>query len=628
MLQAIRDKAQGIFAWAMLILVGIPFALWGIQNYFDSGKERAVAEVSGHEIFERDVNRAYEGMLSSIAGLGQYDESQIRQEALNKLITDALVADFTKDGMLVVGDNEVRTFVQGLPYFQTDAQFDKEKYKQALNAQGSTPAQFAAQIRTALIQEQMQRGISDTAFVTHQQLEEFYRLRNQSRRIEYLSIPLQKDPGTVSEEEIAAYYRQHQAEFITAEKVAVQYLSITLDEVAADIQVSEEDLKTLYEEQKKQLDSSERRRVSHILIETNAALGSAEDKKAKEKADALYQRIVKGEDFARLAKELSDDKISAAKGGDLGIMNRDDMDRSFAEAAFKLAKDQVSSPVKTSFGYHLIRITEIDRDALASFEKMRPELAKNFQRSSAENRFYEMGQTLTEQAFEHPDSLDAVAAALNMSIQETAPFTHNETGGGIIDEQAVRDAAFSEDVLNGKNSEAIELGTERVVVLRVKTHIPSAARELAEVRAEVLGRLGEQKRREQTRNKANELFEQAKQGASLAALAKTNAYSVRQSPDLQRSSKEPAPELVAAAFKAPRPLSDSAAQFIQAAIDNGDQIIFRLVAVNDGELSKVDAKEQEMAFDYLQKKAAQNEYEAWVDQLRENSDVNITAKKE
>jgi peptidyl-prolyl cis-trans isomerase D len=218
MLQAIRDKAQGIFAWAMLILVGVPFALWGIQNYFDGGKEMAVAEVSGHEIFERDVNRAYEGMLSSIAGIGQYDETQIRQEALNKLIADALVSKFTSDNLLVVGDEDVRAFVQGLPYFQTDSQFDKEKYKQALRAQGTTPAQFAAQIRKALIQEQVQRGISDTAFTTQRKLEEFYRLRNQSRRIEYLTVPLQKNADNVSEDEIAAFYHEHEAEFVTPEQ--------------------------------------------------------------------------------------------------------------------------------------------------------------------------------------------------------------------------------------------------------------------------------------------------------------------------------------------------------------------------------------------------------------------------
>ena len=247
MLQAIRDKAQGVFAWAMLILVGIPFTLWGIENYFEGGKETPVAKVSGHEIFERDVNRAYEGMLSSLAGLGQYDETQIRQEALNKLIADTLVAKFTSDNLMVVGDDDIRAFVQGLPYFQTDSQFDKEKYKQVLRGQGSTPAQFAEQIRNALIQEQVQRGITETAFTTHRQLEEFYRLRNQSRSIEYLTIALQKNVDNASSDEIAAYFHEHEAEFVTPEKVAIQYLSVSLDDVASAAQISEEDLKALYE---------------------------------------------------------------------------------------------------------------------------------------------------------------------------------------------------------------------------------------------------------------------------------------------------------------------------------------------------------------------------------------------
>jgi len=626
MLQAIRDKAQGIFAWAMLILVGVPFALWGIQNYFDGGKEAPVAEVSGHEILERDVNRAYEGMLSSIAGLGQYDETQIRREALNKLIADALVTQYTSDKLLVVGDDDVRAFVQGLPYFQTDSQFDKEKYKQALRAQGTTPAQFAEQIRKALIQEQVQHGISDTAFTTHRQLEVFYRLRNQSRRIEYLTIPLQKNAGNITEDEISAYYQAHETEFVTPEKVAIQYLSVSLDDVAAGIQVSDEDLKALYDEQKNQLANNERRRISHILIATEAPANSDEDNKAKDKADSLYQRIMKGEDFARLANESSDDKVSSSKGGDLGIMSRDSMDHSFSDVAFKLAKGQVSTPIKTAFGYHLIRVTEIDRDTLRSFQDMRSELAKNAQRSAAENRFYEIGQTLTEQAFEHQDSLEAAAAALNLKIQETAPFTHNEAGNGITAETAVRDAAFSEEVLNGKNSEALELGNERVVVLRVKTHIPSATLDLAAVRSDIQNRISERKKREQTQQKSNELYAQEKQGTSLPALGKLSAYTVQQSPELLRTSKDLPPELIAAVFKTPRTLPDAAP--VQIALANGDQVIFRLIAVNDGELNKVDPKEQEMAADYLQKKTAQDEFDTWVDQLRTNVKVRVPTKKE
>ena len=310
----------------------------------------------------------------------------------------------------------------------------------------------------------------------------------------------------------------------------------------------------------------------------------------------------------------------------MGIMSRDAMDRSFSDAAFKLAKGQVSAPVRTAFGYHLIRVTEIDRDELRSFQEMRPELLKTAQRSAAENRFYEIGQTLTEQAFEHPDSLEAAAAALNLKIQETAPFTHNEKGNGITSETAVRDAAFSDDVLNGKNSEAIELGTERVVVLRVKTHIPSATLDLATVSPDIIKRLSEQKKREQTRKKSNELFEQAKQGASLSALAKSGAYTLQQSQNLLRTGNNLPSELIAAVFKAPRTLSDAAP--VQASLNNGDQVIFRLVAVKDGDLNKVDPKEQEMASEYLQKKTAQDEFDSWVDQLRVNADVHVSNKKE
>src|SRR5690606_12795526 len=188
MLQAIRDRAQGIFAWVMLILVGVPFALWGIQNYLDSGKEQPLAVVGDRDIFEREVSQAYQQSLAKLVGLADVDEKQLKQETLEKLIRDEIIAQNAEAKSLAVSDNAVRDFIQKLPYFQTDGRFDKEKYNIMLSSQGLSSAQFIARVRRALLMEQYQRGLLDSAFVTSNQLETLFRLKNQEREVEYLKV--------------------------------------------------------------------------------------------------------------------------------------------------------------------------------------------------------------------------------------------------------------------------------------------------------------------------------------------------------------------------------------------------------------------------------------------------------
>ena len=620
MLQAIRNRAQGIFAWVLLILIGVPFALWGIQNYFSAGKETPVASVGDREIFERDVNRVYEQELANLTGMGDFDEKQLKHEALDHLIKEELIVQSAEDKRLAMSDADVRGFVQSLPYFQTDGKFDKEKYKLMLSSQGQNPAQFVEQMRKVLTMEQYQRGITDTAFVTKQQIEAFYRLRNQQRQIEYLTVPVKKYDGKISDQDIEAYYQENLSAFQNPEKIAVEYLSINLEDIANKVQAGEEELKNAYEEQKGQYSTPERRKVSHILVTIETDKDGA-DQAALAKAAQLRERLMKGEDFSKLAKEASDDKASAEKGGDLGFINKETMDPNFAEAAFRLTKDEISQPIKTAFGYHLIQVTELIPAATKPFEEVRAELAKNFQRSQAESKFYELGQTLTEQSFEHPDSLEPAAKALNLTIAQTALFTR-EAGDGIAAEKKVRDAAFSQDVLDGRNSEPVEIANERVYVVRMKEHQPASNKPLAEVKQEIIGKLQARAAQAEARKKAEQLLAEANQGKPLADIAKASGSALNKPPAIQRNASNLPAALVNAAFKAtPSKQGKTGATLVS--LDNGDQAVFTLLEVKEGSAGSVDPKELDMARDYLAKNAGQREFAAFVEQLRDEADVSM-----
>ena len=623
MLQAIRNRAQGILAWVILILIGVPFALWGIQNYFSSGKEQPVAVVGDRDIFERDVNRAYEQNLANLAGM-DFEEKQLKREALNRLINEELIVQSAEDDGLALSDSDVREFVQSLPYFQTDGKFDKEKYKLMLSSQGISPAQFAAQIRKSLTMEQYQRGITDTALVTKQQLEAFYRLRNEQRQIEYFTVPSKKFEGEISEKDVEAYYQENLTAFQNPEKVSVEYLSISLEDIAKTIHPTEEELKSLYDEQKSQYRTTERRKVSHILIAVESDKEEA-DKAALTKATQLRERLVKGEDFSVVVKEASDDKASAEKGGDLGFINPETVDPNFSNTAFALSKNEISQPVKTPFGYHLIKVTELMPATTKPFEQVRDELAQNFQRSAAENKFYELGQTLTEQSFEHPDTLEPAAKALNLQIAQTALFTR-DAGEGIAAEEKVRDAAFSQDVLDGKNSEPVEIANEKVFVLHMKEHQPASNKPLAEVKQEIIDKLRTKSGRAEARKRAEQLLVEVNQGKPMADVAKAAGLALNKPAAIQRNANNIPAALVTAAFRV-APSKAGKAGAAVAELDNGDQVVLSVIGLTEGSVSSVDPKELDMARAYLAKGAGQSEFGAIMAQLREQADVYVKPRE-
>ncbi|BBA34540.1 peptidyl-prolyl cis-trans isomerse D [Methylocaldum marinum] len=626
MLQAIRDRAQGIFAWVMLILVGVPFALWGIQNYLDSGKEQPLAVVGDRDIFEREVTQAYQQSLANQVGVVDVDEKELKQEALERLIRNEVIAQSAEAKKLAVTDNAVRDFIQTLPYFQTEGRFDMEKYKIMLSSQGLSSAQFATQVRRALLMEQYQRGLLDSAFVTPNQLATLFRLRNQEREFEYLRIPLKTSNSPVSDAEIEDYYRKNLAAYRDPERISVEYIAVRLDDIAKEIDVTDEDLHNLYEEQKANFTTEERRKVSHILVVADSQDGEAAEQTALTKIKKIQDRLAKGEDFAKVAKETSDDPVSAQKGGDLDFITKGGMEQNFADAAFALREGELSEPVKTSFGYHLIKVTEVFPAKVKSFDEVKGELRTTFQRNEAENKFYEDGQTLTEYSYEHPDSLEPAAKALNRKIESTGYFTRDE-GEGIAAEPAIRAAAFSEDVMNGRNSDPVELGSDTAIVLRVKDHQPASDKPLAEVKEDIVAKLRTEEARKETSKLAGDLMRQAQQGAAFTDLAKKHGVSVFKEPNLRRDAKDVSSVLRNAVFKAARPASEQPV-VATVELENGDQAVFKLIAVKE-DAPQEEAKEAETAArQFLVKTNAQREFSSFVAQLRELADVYVKPQAE
>ncbi|MEQ1558848.1 MAG: SurA N-terminal domain-containing protein [Methyloglobulus sp.] len=616
MLTTIREKAQGAFAWIILIVICVPFALWGIQNYVDTGKEAPVASVGGKDFYQRDVNKAYEQYSQNFQGM-TVDEQLLKSQSLDKLIKDEVLLQYAHAENLVATDSSAAGFIKTLPYFQTDGKFDDKRYKALLTSQRMSSNEFVNKIKSALIMEQFQRGIIDSSFATQQAIDGFFKIQNQQRDADYVTVALEKPSDKPSDAEVTAYYQKHQDAYKIPEQVSVEYVELLLEDIAKKVEVTDEKLRTYYEEQKAQYGTPERRKISHILFAVNA---KTNDKAALEKA-LKVKADLKNKDFAAVAAEQSDDKLTAKKGGDLGLFIVGSMEKSFEDAASALKAGEVSKPVKSSFGYHLIKVTELVPAEVKSFETVKDDVTKAYQKAQAENAFYEAGEKLTEMSYENPDNLQTVSEALSLGVKKSGLFAKDK-GEGIAAEQKVRDVAFSEEVLQGNNSTPIEQGADRLLVLRLLERKPATVRDLNSVKTDVIAAIDNEKSQLQAVDKANKIKQRLQAGEEIQKVAADYKLEVKSVTGLTRSKSSLPEQLSDMIFKAAKPAAGKTTSF-SVGLPTGEQVVANIKKVSPGIITDEDKKQLALARKNLAKAFGQSEFNAMLATLQANADISI-----
>ena len=622
MLLEIREKVQGVFASIILVLICVLFGLWGIQNYLGGGKEAPLVTVGDKEFFQRDVSQAYQQYAQNLAGM-KFDENSIKKQAIEKLIRDEVLLQHVQDEKLLVSDEAARRFIQTLEYFQKDGKFDKTQYQTLLSSQGMSSDEFVARIKKALVMEQFQKAIVDSSFVTQTEVANYFKIQNQKRDLEYLTIALAPSSQAPSEEEINAYYQQHQDAYQTEEQVAIDYVELSLDKLAAEVKPTEEQLKAYYEEQKAQFSSKERRRISHILFAFTK--DPAADQQALEKALKAKQTL-SNKDFASLAAEVSDDKLTAKKGGDLGLFNVGVMEKSFEEAASSLKLGEVSEPVKSAFGYHLIKVTELTAGEAKSYEAVKSEITKAYQKAQAESQFNALGEKLAQVSYENPDNLAAAANVLGVAVSQTGLFTRSQ-GQGVAADEKVRLAAFSEEVLKGNNSEPVEVGNEKLVVLRMKSHSPATTKDLKEVKSQVVTALQHDKAQQVATATAEQIRSELLAGKTLAQLADAQHLTLKKVNGLARNTSDLSPLVSQAVFKAAKPQAGKASVVV---IDDvaGGKIVANIVKVTEGSVSEADKAKLPVIEKNMATAFGKAQFEAVLNALQAKTDIAIREEKQ
>ncbi len=617
MLTTIREKSQGAFAWGILLIIGVPFALWGINNYTDNAKESPVASVGDKDFYQRDVNKAYEQYSQAMRGLG-VDEQALKAQALQKLIKDEVLLQYVQSRGLTVNDENVREFVKGLEYFQTDGHFDDNKYKSLLASQHMSSTEFVSRVKKAMVMEQFQHSIVDSSFASQYDVESFFKIQNQMRDVDYLTVSLPTAFEPPKDEDIAAYYQQHQNAYQTPEQLSVEYVELSLADMAKKVAVTDEKLKAFYEEQKDQYTTPERRKISHILFLVN---DKTTDQAALEKAKNAKQELLAGKDFAQLASTLSDDKATAKTGGDLGLFTTGVMEKSFEAAVTALKMGELSEPIKSSFGYHLIKVTELAPAQIKPFDSVKDEVTKAFQKSQAETSFYEAGEKLTETSYQNPDSLQAVSDTLGLTIKKSALFT-KERGEGIAADDKIRSAGFTDEVLHGNNSTPIEVGSDVLVVLRMLEHKPAATQELELVKKDIAAILANDKAKQLAIESAKQIKNELLAGESLQAVAAKHKLAIKNLTGLTRRKTDLPPTLIEAIFKAPKPIANKPSIFI-APQPSGEQIVVSLTKVSEGVMSEDDKKQLELAKKNIGNAFGETEFNAVLNSLQSDADITM-----
>jgi peptidyl-prolyl cis-trans isomerase D len=493
---------QRLMQFLLLLIIFPSFAFFGLEGYTRmSGGGNAVAKVAGIPITQQELDAAhqeqmqrYRQMLGGQFDPKMFDTPQARQNQLDGLIAKRVLAVEAARSHVGVSDQALQQAILAIPeLIGADGKFDGERYKQILAAQGMNPQMFEARMRQDMALQMINGAVQNSAFVPKTVAAQMTDISEQEREIQELTFKAADFTSQVklTDAMLKAFYDKHAKAFEIPEQVKAEYVVLNSDAVAAQITVSDADAKSYYDQNIARFSTPEQRRASHILIEVKKSATDAEKAAAKAKAEQLLAQLrKKPSDFAKLAKENSQDPSSAERGGDLDYFGKGMMVKQFEEAAFKLKQGEISDVVQSEFGYHIIELTGIKPGAVKSFEEVKPALVAEIKKQQSAKKYSELAEIFSNTVYEQADSLKPVADKLKLKI-ETATITDRDPNPEVpmtapYNNQKFLKALYSDETIKNKhNTEAVEVAPNTLVAGRVVEYKPAGKKPFEEVKAAV-----------------------------------------------------------------------------------------------------------------------------------------------
>ena len=637
MLQTIHDKITGWIAGIVIFLIGVPFIFWGIDIGFGVANYAARVDTDDRPFWKPsvkiplgEVSRVYQTQLASRQQMFRGEvpaemRAEMQDQVLEGFIQREILEQHSRALGYRVSDEQVLKAYEEVEAFHVDGKFSSDAATRLLMTQGITPAAFEADQRKELQVRQLQNGIVASAFTTPYELERARTLDSEQRELAWLEVPAAKFAESIVPDDAAIqdYYERNKARFMTPDTVTLKYVELKVDDLAAKVPVTEEALRSFYDTVKDRYIEAEKRRGRHILIQVQ---NDSEDAAARKKAEEVLAKVNAKGDFAKLAKEFSQDAGSAAQGGDLGWAERSYFVGPFADALFDMKPGEVRGPVRTQFGYHIIRLDEVNPGKQKSFDEGRAELETEYRRQEAEKHFGEQQEKLADKAFEQHDSLDVVSKELGLPIQEVSGFTRTEGGGPFGALQAVIDAAFNDEVLNGENSQPIELEPGHVVVLRVASRTEPQLKPLAQVREQIVAAIKKDRADEQLDARTRELAEQLASAAITWDQAQSELKAQAHGPVWASRTQADLPiEVRNALFTMPKPAAGGSKSYKAVGLGTGDFAVLALSGTRAGATTET-GEQRQMRTNQSLRRVAGGEVMGYMTELRERADVDKNPK--
>jgi len=626
MLQDIRDNSQGVIAKVIIGLIVAIFVLFGAESII-GGLTRApgVAEVNGEDISDFQLQQGIQELINSIGGNAEgIEQSLLEQIAMNQIVEETLLRQSAQAAALSISSKRIDRAIIENPNFQVGGRFDPEFAVRTMNSQGFTVTSYREALSRQMLLSQVVNAYSSSGFATQSELQTLAALSAQARDFRYITIP----PGTrtlgtpITDEQIATYYEANQARFVRPESVIVDYVVLDKTNIADEVVLEEGAVLAQYELERSTFEGSAEKRASHILFETGPSLSVNQ---AREAASAAIARLDAGESFEALALELSSDQVSAEEGGDIGFSDGSAFPIEIEEALEGIEVGETVGPVETEFGVHVVKLTEDNSAVFQSFEEVSGRIERDLKAAQVEQLYASVLSDLSNLAFESSD-LQRISDELNLSILTSGDFDR-AGGGGIFSDPRVLEAAFSGDVmLDGNNSDVIEIGDERAVVLRINSITPEGVLPLEAVEPEIAVELRAQMERDAVAALGDDLATLLEIGGDVEGFLTENQLQWRSETSVRRNQSTVNREIVEAVFALPAP-TESDVTRSQLTLGNGTFVLAELISVTEGSFESLAETEKSSMRESVIGDLGSSELRAFIANLRETGDIFIPERE-
>jgi len=567
MLQRIRDGLQGQkwLAYAILVALAVVFAAWGAFGIVDLGfgPGNHAAKVNGDKVPLEDVRQAWTQQQAQWAQrfggeLPEAQKSMLQNQLLESFVRNTLLNQRTQDLGYRVTKEQINEAVQSEPAFQIEGKYSREIAQSALAQAGISAVAYEQDLRAALQRAQVQNAIRASNFLTPKEFDRLNALENEQRQVRYTVIPADKFAGdaAVDDAAVKTYYDKHQAEFLTPETARVQYAELRADQLAAQVTVNEKDVRDYYDKNKSSYGAPEKRQARHILVTVPVGAKPDADAAAKKKADELMAQVKAGGDFAKLAKDNSADPGSAAKGGELDWSERGTFVGPFGDAVFSMKEGELRGPVKTDFGYHIIRLDGIQPGSTKTFDEVKGEIDAQLRKERSQDRFGDMQEQVQSRIEQPGTTFDSLVKDFNLQTGEVPDFQRGIGGGALGGSPELQEVVFSDAVLaEHRVGGAVGLGEDRIVIVQVLGHQKPAPKPIADVRVQIVETLKKERGMQGAIKAAQAAKEKLDSGTSFDDVAKELGVTAEPARFIARMDPAVPSQVRQAAFDAAKPIA-------------------------------------------------------------------------